>query len=73
LTIGLNRVVYYLGTTGYEEAGAQGIVAGINAGLAALKKPPMVLTRADGFTGVMIDDLIVKGAEEPCAYPFLFF
>ncbi|TFK25371.1 glucose-inhibited division protein A subfamily [Coprinopsis marcescibilis] len=53
------------GTTGYEEAGAQGIVAGINAGLAALERPPLVLTRADGFTGVMIDDLIVKGAEEP--------
>ncbi|KAF8057579.1 glucose inhibited division protein A-domain-containing protein [Lyophyllum atratum] len=53
------------GTTGYEEAAAQGAVAGINAGLAALHRPPMVLTRADGFTGVMIDDLIVKGAEEP--------
>ncbi|KAF9467577.1 glucose inhibited division protein A-domain-containing protein [Collybia nuda] len=53
------------GTTGYEEAAAQGIVAGINAGLAALKRPPLILTRADGFTGVMIDDLIVKGAEEP--------
>ncbi|KAH6903858.1 mitochondrial translation optimization protein [Coprinopsis sp. MPI-PUGE-AT-0042] len=53
------------GTTGYEEAGAQGIVAGINAGLGALQKPPLILTRADGFTGVMIDDLIVKGAEEP--------
>ena len=66
-------VCVYLGTTGYEEAGAQGIVAGINAGLAALQKPPLVLTRADGFTGVMIDDLIVKGAEEPCAYPFLLF
>ncbi len=55
------------GTTGYEEAAAQGIVAGINAGLSALQKPPLVLTRADGYTGVMIDDLIVKGAEEPCA------
>ncbi|KAH9475256.1 tRNA uridine 5-carboxymethylaminomethyl modification enzyme MnmG [Psilocybe cubensis] len=53
------------GTTGYEEAAAQGAVAGINAGLAALNKPPLVLTRADSFTGVMIDDLIVKGAEEP--------
>ncbi|KAK2462400.1 hypothetical protein APHAL10511_005706 [Amanita phalloides] len=53
------------GTTGYEEAAAQGVVAGINAGLAALGKSPMVLTRADGFVGVMIDDLIVKGAEEP--------
>ncbi|KAF7363698.1 Mitochondrial translation optimization protein 1 [Mycena sanguinolenta] len=53
------------GTTGYEEAAAQGIVAGINAGLAALHRPPLILTRADGYTGVMIDDLIVKGAEEP--------
>ena len=41
-------------------------MAGINAGLAALHKPPLALTRADGFIGVMIDDLIVKGAEEPC-------
>ena len=41
-------------------------MAGINAGLAALSRPPLILTRADGFTGVMIDDLIVKGAEEPC-------
>jgi tRNA uridine 5-carboxymethylaminomethyl modification enzyme len=56
------------GTTGYEEAGAQGIVAGINAGLAALHRPPMLITRADGFLGVMIDDLIIKGAEEPCQY-----
>lgn len=64
-----------LGTTGYEEAAAQGIVAGVNAGLAALHRPPLVLSRADGFTGVMIDDLIVKGAEEPCmSYlgPYLF-
>ncbi|KAF5319318.1 hypothetical protein D9619_008689 [Psilocybe cf. subviscida] len=53
------------GTTGYEEAAAQGTIAGINAGLSALGKPPLILTRADGFTGVMIDDLIVKGAEEP--------
>ncbi|KAF8634667.1 hypothetical protein AX15_000768 [Amanita polypyramis BW_CC] len=53
------------GTTGYEEAAAQGAVAGINAGLAALGRSSMILTRADGFVGVMIDDLIVKGAEEP--------
>ncbi|ESK91359.1 mitochondrial translation optimization protein [Moniliophthora roreri MCA 2997] len=53
------------GTTGYEEAGAQGIVAGINAGLAAQQRPPFILTRADGYVGVMIDDLIVKGTEEP--------
>ncbi|KIM87906.1 hypothetical protein PILCRDRAFT_95660 [Piloderma croceum F 1598] len=53
------------GTTGYEEAAAQGVVAGINAGLAALQRPPLIVTRADGFIGVMIDDLIVKGTEEP--------
>ena len=55
-----------LGTTGYEEAAAQGALAGINAGLAALGRPPLVLSRADGFMGVMVDDLILKGAEEPC-------
>ncbi|KIY43156.1 glucose-inhibited division protein A subfamily [Fistulina hepatica ATCC 64428] len=53
------------GTTGYEEAAAQGVVAGINAGLAACRRPAMTLTRADGYVGVMIDDLIVKGLEEP--------
>ncbi|KAG5651842.1 hypothetical protein H0H81_007218 [Sphagnurus paluster] len=53
------------GTTGYEEAAAQGAIAGINAGLAAHDCPPLVLSRADGFLGVMVDDLIVKGAEEP--------
>lgn len=56
------------GTTGYEEAAAQGVVAGINAGLASLRRPPLIVTRADGFLGVMIDDLIVKGAEEPCEW-----
>lgn len=62
-----------LGTTGYEEAAAQGVIAGINAGLAALNRAPLVLTRADGYVGVMIDDLIIKGAEEPCAsaLPFI--
>jgi len=53
------------GTTGYDEAAAQGVIAGINAGLAALNRPPLIVNRADGFVGVMIDDLIVKGAEEP--------
>jgi len=53
------------GTTGYEEAAAQGILAGINAGLSAAQRPPLVLSRADSFIGVMVDDLIVKGAEEP--------
>ena len=53
------------GTTGYEEAAAQGIVAGINAGLAAQDKGQMVLGRGDGYIGIMIDDLITKGVSEP--------
>lgn len=53
------------GTTGYEEAAAQGIITGINAGLASQSKPPMTLSRADGFIGIMIDDLITKGVSEP--------
>lgn len=60
--------IRFLGTTGYEEAAAQGIVAGINAGLSALQRPPFILTRGDGYTGVMIDDLIIKGTEEPCMF-----
>ncbi|KAH9984355.1 glucose inhibited division protein A-domain-containing protein [Russula vinacea] len=53
------------GTTGYEEAAAQGVIAGINAGLASQSSAPFVLSRADGYVGVMIDDLITRGAEEP--------
>ncbi|KAF8321325.1 GIDA-domain-containing protein [Clavulina sp. PMI_390] len=53
------------GTTGYEEAAAQGVLAGANAGLAALSKPPLLITRADGFIGVMVDDLTTRGAQEP--------
>lgn len=53
------------GTTGYEEAAGQGVIAGINAGLASQGKPPMVLTRADGYIGIMVDDLITKGVSEP--------
>ncbi|KAI8365851.1 glucose inhibited division protein A-domain-containing protein [Choanephora cucurbitarum] len=53
------------GTTGYEEAAAQGIMAGINAGLHAQGKPPFVLDRSDAYIGVLIDDLITKGVEEP--------
>ncbi|KAI5249410.1 glucose-inhibited division protein A subfamily [Aureobasidium subglaciale] len=53
------------GTTGYEEAAAQGVVAGINAGNSALHKPQLQLTRADGYIGIMIDDLITKGVSEP--------
>lgn len=53
------------GTTGYEEAAAQGIVAGINAGLAAQGKGPFTLSRAEAFIGILIDDLITKGVSEP--------
>jgi tRNA uridine 5-carboxymethylaminomethyl modification enzyme len=53
------------GTSGYEEAAAQGIVAGINAALRVKGKPPMVLSRADAYIGVLIDDLTTKGAQEP--------
>ncbi|KAK6460643.1 mitochondrial translation optimization [Scheffersomyces coipomensis] len=53
------------GTTGYEEAAAQGCLAGINAGLSYLEKPALQITRSDGFIGVLVDDLITKGVEEP--------
>lgn len=53
------------GTTGYEEAAAQGLMAGINAHLKVHGKPEFVLTRSDAYIGVLIDDLIVKGTDEP--------
>jgi tRNA uridine 5-carboxymethylaminomethyl modification enzyme len=53
------------GTTGYEEAAGQGIVAGLNAGRAAQGKETVSLSRADGYIGVMIDDLVTKGVSEP--------
>lgn len=53
------------GTTGYEEAAGQGIIAGMNAGRAAQGRIPVSLTRADGYIGIMIDDLITKGVSEP--------
>ena len=53
------------GTTGYEEAAAQGIVAGLNAALLAGDAEPIVFDRADGYLGVMIDDLVTRGITEP--------
>ncbi|WEV60553.1 tRNA uridine-5-carboxymethylaminomethyl(34) synthesis enzyme MnmG [Streptococcaceae bacterium ESL0729] len=53
------------GTSGYEEAGGQGIMAGINAALKAQGKPEFILKRSDGYIGVMIDDLVTKGTIEP--------
>ena len=53
------------GTTGYEEAAGQGIIAGINAALKVLKRKPFILDRADAYLGVMIDDLVTRGAPEP--------
>ncbi|KAK3375447.1 glucose inhibited division protein A-domain-containing protein [Podospora didyma] len=53
------------GTTGYEEAAGQGVVAGINAGRAALGLPQVRIARGDGYLGIMIDDLVTKGVSEP--------
>lgn len=53
------------GTTGYEEAGGQGIIAGINAGLKILGKEPFILDRTESYIGVMIDDLVTRGTDEP--------
>jgi tRNA uridine 5-carboxymethylaminomethyl modification enzyme len=53
------------GTSGYEEAAGQGLIAGINAGLKIQGKEPLVLKRSDGYIGVMIDDLVTKGTNEP--------
>ncbi|MDQ3950250.1 MAG: tRNA uridine-5-carboxymethylaminomethyl(34) synthesis enzyme MnmG [Gemmatimonadota bacterium] len=53
------------GTTGYEEAAGQGVVAGLNAALAALGKPPVVLGRETSYVGVLVDDLVTRGVDEP--------
>jgi tRNA uridine 5-carboxymethylaminomethyl modification enzyme len=53
------------GTSGYEEAAAQGLMAGINAALFLQGREPLVLSRADAYIGVMIDDLVTQGTEEP--------
>lgn len=53
------------GTTGYEEAAAQGLMAGINAAFFSRQEPPLILSRQDAYIGVMIDDLVTKGTDEP--------
>src|SRR5205814_661400 len=53
------------GTTGYEEAAAQGLMAGLNAALKLKREPPLVIDRSQAYIGVLIDDLVTKGVDEP--------